>query len=76
MPSIVLPLTAVDLLTVAMRNLPVGTADAVLTGTGIGSIGTVVSGVLVAGDPPTLSRLGPIGLILAGVILLRLLAEH
>jgi quaternary ammonium compound-resistance protein SugE len=71
--SAALMLAAVYLLTLAMRGLPVGTAYAVFTG--IGSVGTVTFGILVAGDPPTLARLGPIALILAGVVLLRLFAE-
>jgi quaternary ammonium compound-resistance protein SugE len=71
--SIILMFGAVYLLTLAMRSLPVGTAYAVFTG--IGSVGTVLFGILVAHDPPTLTRLGPIALILTGVVLLRLFAE-
>lgn len=75
-PTVVAPVlmcAAVYLLTLAVRTLPIGSAYAVFTG--IGAAGTVTVGILVAGDPPTLSRLGPITLILSGVVLLHLFAE-
>ena len=72
--SIVLMFAAVYLLALAMRSLPVGTAYAVFTG--IGSVGTVLFGIIVAGDPPSPTRLGPIALILTGIILLRLFSDH
>lgn len=71
--SLVLMCGAVYLLTLAVRTLPIGSAYAVFTG--IGVAGTVIVGILVVGDPPTLSRLGPIALILSGVVLLHLLTE-
>ncbi|ALG15449.1 DMT family transporter [Kibdelosporangium phytohabitans] len=71
--SLVLMCAAVYLLTVAVRTLPIGTAYAVFTG--IGAAGTVVVGILVSGDPPTFARIGPIVLIVSGVVLLRVLAE-
>ncbi|MBV8933897.1 MAG: multidrug efflux SMR transporter [Kutzneria sp.] len=71
--SMALLLAAVFLLTIAVRTLPIGTAYAVFTG--IGAVGTVTVGIVVAGDPPTLNRLGPIALIVSGVVLLRLFAE-
>ncbi|MET0235895.1 MAG: multidrug efflux SMR transporter [Kibdelosporangium sp.] len=71
--SLVLMCGAVYLLTIAVRTLPIGTAYAVFTG--IGAVGTVVIGIMFAGDPPTLARIGPIALIVAGVVLLRVLAD-
>lgn len=54
------------LLSWAMRSLPLGTAYAVWTG--IGTLGTVVVGILVFGEPATLWRLGCIALILTGIL--------
>lgn len=70
--SLVFMMGAVYLLTLAVRSLPIGTAYAVFTG--IGAVGTVLFGIIVAGDPPTLGRLGPIALIVTGIILLRIFA--
>jgi len=63
---------AVYLLKRALETLPIGTAYAVFTG--IGAVGTVVLGILVADDPATPGRLVSIGLIVAGVISLRFFA--
>lgn len=66
---IVLMLAAVYPLTRAMQSIPVGTAYVVFTG--IGAAGAVILGVLVAGDPVAAGRLVALGLIVAGVIMLR-----
>jgi quaternary ammonium compound-resistance protein SugE len=50
----------------ALKTLPVGTAYAVWTG--IGAIGTVLLGVYLFHEPATAARLACIGLILAGII--------
>ncbi|NML44880.1 quaternary ammonium compound efflux SMR transporter SugE [Ramlibacter sp. G-1-2-2] len=50
----------------AMRTLPVGTAYAVWTG--IGALGTVILGIVLFGEPSTIARLVCIGLILAGIV--------
>jgi quaternary ammonium compound-resistance protein SugE len=50
----------------AMRTLPVGTAYAVWTG--IGAIGTVALGIVLFGEPATVARLLCVGLILAGIV--------
>jgi len=49
-----------------MRTLPVGTAYAVWTG--IGALGTVILGIVLFGEPSTVARLVCIGLILAGIV--------
>lgn len=54
----------------ALRSLPLGTAYAVWTG--IGTLGTAVLGILLFDDPLELRRLVCIGLIIAGVVGLRL----
>ena len=54
----------------AMRSLPVGTAYAVWTG--IGAIGTVILGIFLFHEPATVARLVCVGLILAGIVGLKL----
>lgn len=55
-----------------MRSLPLGTAYAVWTG--IGTLGTVVLGMVLFGEPATATRLACIGLIVAGIAGLKLIA--
>jgi quaternary ammonium compound-resistance protein SugE len=59
-------LVSVALLGFAAKSLPIGTAYAVWTG--IGAAGTVICGIAFLGEPATAMRLGCVGLILAGVI--------
>lgn len=54
------------LLGLAARTLPIGTAYAVWTG--IGAAGTVICGIVFLHDPVTAARLTCVGLILAGVV--------
>ena len=61
---------SVVLLGWAMRSLPVGTAYAVWTG--IGAVGTVLLGIVLFQEPATLARLACVGLIMAGIIGLKL----
>ncbi|MBV8034090.1 quaternary ammonium compound efflux SMR transporter SugE [Roseateles sp.] len=61
---------SVALLGMAMRTLPVGTAYAVWTG--IGAVGTVVLGMLLFHEPATVARLTCVGLIVAGIVGLKL----
>jgi quaternary ammonium compound-resistance protein SugE len=58
------------LLGLAMRDLPTGTSYAVWVG--IGAVGTALVGILFLGEPRGALRLLSIGLIVAGVIGLRL----
>jgi quaternary ammonium compound-resistance protein SugE len=60
------------LLSQALKNLPIGTAYAVWTG--IGAVGTALTGILIFGEPKTAFRLLCIALILAGIIGLKLSA--
>lgn len=60
------------LLSMAIKQLPVGTAYAVWTG--VGAVGTALIGMAIFGDPVTVARLGCIGLIVSGVIGLRFVA--
>ena len=61
---------SISMLGLAMRDLPVGTAYAVWTG--IGAVGTVIVGIYLLGEPATAGRLISIGLILLGIIGLKL----
>lgn len=61
---------SLGLLGLALKTLPVGTAYAVWTG--IGTIGTVILGITLLGEPATAIRLGCIGLIMAGIVGLKL----
>lgn len=56
----------------ALKSLPLGTAYAVWTG--IGTVGTVMFGILVLGEPASAARMGCIVLIVAGIGGLKLLS--
>lgn len=58
------------LLGLAVRTLPMGTAYAVWTG--IGTIGTALLGIALFQEPATAARLACIGLIVAGIVGLKL----
>ena len=60
------------LLSLAMRVLPAGTAYAVWVG--IGAAGTALLGMVLLGESAAVARLACIGLIVAGVLGLRLLS--
>jgi quaternary ammonium compound-resistance protein SugE len=61
---------SIVLLGLALRTLPVGTAYAVWTG--IGAVGTAALGIYLFAEPATMARLLCIGLILSGIIGLKL----
>lgn len=63
---------SIVLLGLAVKTLPMGTAYAVWTG--IGTVGTVLLGIWLLGDPATLVRLVCIGMIVAGIAGLKLAA--
>jgi quaternary ammonium compound-resistance protein SugE len=68
--SMIISLT---LLGLALRSLPVGTGYAVWTG--IGAIGTVILGIILFNEPATAGRLACVGLIVAGILGLKLTAS-
>jgi quaternary ammonium compound-resistance protein SugE len=57
-------------LSLALKTLPVGTAYAVWTG--IGAVGVAILGIVLLAEPATAARLGCIGLIVAGIVGLKL----
>lgn len=61
---------SVLLLGVAMKSLPVGTAYAVWVG--VGAVGTAALGIVLFGEPATAGRLVSLGLIVAGIVGLKL----
>lgn len=58
------------LLGIAVKSLPVGTAYSVWVG--VGAVGTVVLGIALLEEPATAARLISVGLIIAGIIGLKL----
>lgn len=63
---------SVGLLGLALKSLPVGTAYAVWTG--VGTVGTAILGMVLLGEPAGAMRLACIGLIVAGIVGLKLVS--
>ena len=63
---------SIVLLGLAMKHLPVGTAYAVWTG--IGTVGTVILGIVLMGDSAAPMRLVCLGLIMLGIVGLKVTA--
>ena len=61
---------SLGLLGLALKSLPLGTAYAVWTG--IGTAGAVLLGIVLFSEPATLLRLLFVGLIVAGIVGLKL----
>lgn len=59
-------------LSLALRNLPLGTAYAIWTG--IGTVGTVILGIILFKEPVDMARLMFIGLIVIGIIGLKIVS--
>ena len=63
-------IASVVLLSWAMKSLPVGTAYAIWTG--IGAVGAAITGMVLLGESASPARLLSLGLIVAGIISLKL----
>ncbi len=61
---------SLGLLGIAMKSLPVGTAYAVWVG--VGAVGTAILGIVLLGEPANAGRIVSLGLIVAGIIGLKL----
>jgi len=61
---------SLGLLGLAMKSLPVGTSYAVWVG--VGAVGTAILGIVLLGEPATAGRLVSLGLIVAGIVGLKL----
>lgn len=59
-------------LALALRTIPVGTGYAVWTG--IGAVGTAILGIVLFAEPATAARLICIGVIVAGILGLKLVS--
>ena len=65
---------SMGMLGISVRTLPIGTAYAIWTG--IGTVGTVLWGILMLGEPTTLIRLFCLFLIIVGIVGLKLVTVH
>jgi len=63
---------SIVLLGLAVKSLPMGTAYAIWTG--IGTVGTVILGIVLFAEPVTAMRLGCIALIVTGILGLKFAA--
>jgi len=63
-------LASLALLGIAMRSLPVGTAYAVWVG--VGAVGTALLGIVLLGEAVNAARIFSLGLIVAGIVGLKL----
>jgi quaternary ammonium compound-resistance protein SugE len=68
--TVVAMMISLWLLGIALKSLPVGTAYSVWVG--VGAIGTVVLGIALLDEPANAARLISVGLIIAGIIGLKL----
>ena len=63
-------IVSLGLLGLAMKSLPVGTSYAVWVG--VGAVGTATLGIVLLGEPANTGRLVSLGLIVAGIVGLKL----
>jgi quaternary ammonium compound-resistance protein SugE len=61
---------SLGLLGIAMKSLPVGTSYAVWVG--VGAVGTAILGIVLLGESANVGRLVSLGLIVAGIVGLKL----
>lgn len=68
--TVVAMIISLGLLGLAMKSLPVGTAYAVWVG--VGTVGTLILGIVLLDEPANVGRLLSVALILAGIVGLKL----
>ena len=68
--TLVAMVVSVVLLGAAMKTLPVGTSYAVWVG--VGAVGTAILGIVLFGESASIGRLVSLGLIVAGIVGLKL----
>jgi quaternary ammonium compound-resistance protein SugE len=71
---IVAMVASVWLLAIALRTIPVGTGYAVWTG--VGAVGTAILGMFLFGESRDAARLACIGLIVAGIVGLKVVTPE
>ncbi len=64
--TIVLMIGSFWVLSLAVKSLPIGTAYAIWTG--IGAFGTAILGMYLFKEPVTIARIACLGLIIAGIV--------
>ena len=69
--TVVAMIGSVYFLALAVRSIPIGTGYAVWTG--IGAVGTAIIGIVWLGEPRTVGRIVCLGLIVAGIVGLKVL---
>ena len=72
--TLVSMVASVLMLGIALKSLPLGTAYAVWTG--IGTLGTVIFGIILFSEPTDALRIASIALIVAGIVGLKLVTPH
>ena len=65
---------SLGLLGLSLKTLPLGTAYAIWTG--VGTLGTAVLGIVLLGEEANVARLACIGLIVVGIVGLKLASSH
>lgn len=68
--TVVAMVISLGLLGLAMKSLPVGTSYAVWVG--VGAVGTAILGIVLLGEPANAGRVVSLGLIVAGIVGLKL----
>lgn len=71
--TIISMIVSLGLLGIALRTLPLGTAYAIWTG--VGTVGTAILGMALFGEPAQVMRILCIGLIVAGIVGLKLVTH-
>ncbi len=72
--TIVAMIASFSLLASALKTIPVGTGYAVWTG--IGTVGTIIVGIVFLGEARDAARLACLALIVSGIIGLKLVSPH
>lgn len=72
--TVISMIASLGLLGVSLKTLPLGTAYAIWTG--VGTLGTAILGIVLLGEAATVARLACIGLIVAGVVGLKLVSPE
>ena len=72
--TIIAMIVSFHFLSLAMKTIPVGTAYAIWTG--IGTVGVAILGMVLFGESKDILRILCIGLIIAGVVGLKVFSGH
>lgn len=72
--TVISMIASLGMLGLSLKTLPLGTAYAIWTG--IGTLGTAIFGIVLLGEAATAARLGCIGLIVTGLVGLKLVSPE